>query len=179
MQNSSNTPNALCCSDKGKENKQANQQKNPTNHKLTEKHKQPLGYELSTQSQKKPVIYKCKLNPVWVKKPGKKGMVSWSLGCSCLPHQYNLISLGQISPSSNTLSQQFTLFPCFHLPAPGPLHKPSCTETSHIFQEHKRCWKEISLPPLQLQQCVPASLAHTYLPRHSSPRWAFAPQKNH
>lgn len=110
---------------KGKKiNKQTNKKPQPTNHKLTEKHKQPLGYELSTQSQKKPVIYKCKLNPVWVKKPGKKGMVSWSLGCSCLPHQYNLISLGQISPSSNTLSQQFNpvsifllLDPFINLPA--------------------------------------------------------------
>ena len=143
----------------------------------------PLGYELSTQSQNEPVIYKCKFTLTWMKKPGKKGMVSWSLGCSCLPHQYNLISLCQTCPSSIAFRQQFTLFPCFRLPAPlmllDPFLKLPAQKLAMFSKKSKHCWEATSLPPLQLQQCIPASPAYAHLSPPPSPKRVFASQKNH
>lgn len=96
------------------------------------------GYELPAQRQNEPLVS--------VKKPVKERMVAWSLGCPCLPHQYNLISLCQTCPST-AFRQQFTFSLCFHLPAPLPqasglLLKPSCTETRHIFQENHTAWRQ-------------------------------------
>lgn len=156
----------LCCPDKGGKN-------NP----------KPLVYELSTQSQNEPVIYKCKLNLLWVKKPGKKGMVAWSLGCSCLPHQYNLSSLCQTRPSSITFRQQFTLFPCFPLPAPLVLLDPflnlPAQKLAVFSKKSKHCWEETSLSPSNFSS-VPPSPAHAHLsPSSPPPKRVFASQKNH
>lgn len=158
MQNSSNTPNTLCCPDKGEKKRKP----------------KPLGYELSTQSQNEPVIYKCKLNLTWVKKPGKKGVVSWSLGCSCLPHQYNLISLCQTCPSSIAFRQQFTLFPCFHLPAPLMLLDPFLNLPAQKLESFPR---KVSIAGKQLLYLPPTSV-HLSPPPSPSKR-LFASQKNH
>lgn len=136
MKNSSNTPNTLCCPDKGK---------------TIKKKPKPLGYELSTQIQNEPVIKKCKLNLAEVKKPGMKGMVPLSLGCSCCPHPYNLISHWQACPSFIALRQQFTLLPCFHIPVPLMLLDPflnlPAQKLAIFSKKSKHCWEATSTSP--------------------------------
>lgn len=153
----------LCHPDKGKKKKK--------------RKPKPMAYRLPAQRQNEPLVS--------VKKPGKRRMVSWSLGCPCLPHHYNLISLCQTCLPT-AFRQQFTLFPCLHFPASlpqasGPFLKPSCTETRHIFQENQ------ALPEGNFSTSPPTSTVHSAPPTHvllslpPSPPLVrvFAAQKNH
>lgn len=70
---------------------------------------------------------------------------------SVLSHQYNLISLGQTCPSSIAFKQQFTLFLCFHLPAPLMLLDPflniPAQKLAMFSKKSKHCWEATSLQP--------------------------------
>lgn len=78
-------------------------------------------------------------------------MVSLSLCCSCCPHPHNLMSRWQTCPSFIALRQQFTLFPCFHIPVPLMLLDPflnlPAQKLAIFSKKSKHCWEATSTPP--------------------------------